>query len=1074
MHRSVRRVTVTVVTAALAAVGLVVPAAPAAAIEEAAATDLLISEVVEGSSNNKAIEIANVTEGPLSLDGVSVQMVFNGSVAAGLTIPLTGTVAAGDVYVVAHSSASAPILGQADVTNGAGWFNGDDALVLRRADVVLDAFGQTGFDPGTEWGTGLASTADNTLRRNAGVCAGDAIPTDAFDPALQWTGFATDTFDGLGSHAADCGVDPEPVDPIINEFSANTVGTDVEYVELLGTVGADLSAYRVLEIEGDGESNIGAVDEVISFATPADGRALASLAANALENGTMSLLLVRDFTGMLGGDVDADDDGELDAAFPGTIVDSVAVLDGAPGDIPYGGVVLDAGDGSFGDVAPGGASRIPDGTDTDSPADWVRNDFDLAGIPGSTGTPVVGEALNTPGAANALVEVQEVLCDAPAVTIGSVQGPGSASSVAGTTVDVEGVVTGDFQVGGFSGYYLQDSGDDDAATSDGIFVFAPSGLDVSSGDLVHVRGAVSEFNGLTEITVGTAEVCDSGLQLPEPAALQLPASDEVREPLEGMRVTLPQSLAVGDLFTYARFGELSLGVDRQFQPTAVVEPGSPERTALIAQQLAERIWLDDGRSNQNPDPLRHPNGEAFSRDNVVRSGDLVASATGVLDWRFDVWRIQPTAGAQVTPNPRPAVPVVGGTTKVASFNVLNYFTTLDLPDTPGDQRGANSAEEFERQEAKIVAALDAIDADVFGLIEIENSDDDAPLDALVKALNSVAGAGTYAAIHTGRLGTDAITTALIYKPAEVAPVGAFAVLDSTVDPDFRANNRPALAQTFTDLESGGEVTVVVNHLKSKGSDCDALGDPDTGDGQGNCNETRVLAAEALTDWLATDPTGQDTAGRELIIGDLNSYDHEDPIDALRAAGYTDLVLRDQGEHAYSYNFDGELGYLDYALAGPALVGDVTEAAPWNINSDESALFDYNTEFKSASQIALWAPDPYRSSDHDPVVIGLDLTPPDTTAPTLELNADPAFIFPANGKSRTVTIDVDVADESGTVAVEFVGATALGSPKADVQQVSANEFRVVAVKGAVYTFTYEARDGAGNTTTKSTVVVVAKG
>ena len=153
---------------------------------------------------------------------------------------------------------------------------------------------------------------------------------------------------------------------------------------------------------------------------------------------------------------------------------------------------------------------------------------------------------------------------------------------------------------------------------------------------------------------------------------------------------------------------------------------------------------------------------------------------------------------------------------------------------------------------------------------------------------------------------------------------------------------------------------------------------------------------------------------------------------------------------------------------------MTEAAAWHINSDESALYDYNVEFKNAALQALWAPDPYRSSDHDPVVVGLDLTPPDTTAPTLELTADPAFIFPTNGKLRTVTIDVDVADESGTVAVQFLGATALGSPKAAVQQVSANEFRVVAAKGAVYTFTYEARDGAGNTTTKSTVVVVGKG
>ena len=390
----------------------------------------------------------------------------------------------------------------------------------------------------------------------------------------------------------------------------------------------------------------------------------------------------------------------------------------------YGGTVLDAGDGTFGDHAPGGASRIPDGTDTDSPADWVRNDFDLAGIPDITGTPQLGEALNTPGAANALVEVVEELCEAEAVTIGSVQGSGTASPFAGSTVDVEGVVTGDFQgTGALNGYSLQDAGDGDGATSDGVFVYSPSGLDVAAGDVVHVRGAVSEFNGLTEITVGDADVCDTAATLPAPVALRLPAADGLRESLEGMRVTLPQSLAILDLFTYPRFGELSLGLGRQFQPTAVVEPGSPERTALIAKQLEERIWLDDGRGIQNPDPLRHPNGGAFSRDNSVRSGDLVTNATGILDWRFDVWRIQPTQGADFSANPRPAVPEVGGTTKVASFNVLNYFTTLDQPNVPGDQRGANNQEEFDRQEAKIVAALAAIDADVFGLIEIENSDD---------------------------------------------------------------------------------------------------------------------------------------------------------------------------------------------------------------------------------------------------------------------------------------------------------------------------------------------------------------
>lgn len=178
---------------------LVLCAVPAAAQP----TELFISEYIEGSSNNKAIEIYNRTGAPVNLatGGYNIQMFFNGNPVSTLTINLTGTVAAGDVYVVAHSSASAPILAQADQTNGAGWFNGDDAVVLRKGTTIIDSFGQTSFDPGTEWGTGLASTADNTLRRKAAVCAGDTNSTDVFTPATEWDGFATDTFGGLGAHA---------------------------------------------------------------------------------------------------------------------------------------------------------------------------------------------------------------------------------------------------------------------------------------------------------------------------------------------------------------------------------------------------------------------------------------------------------------------------------------------------------------------------------------------------------------------------------------------------------------------------------------------------------------------------------------------------------------------------------------------------------------------------------------------------------------------------------------------------------------------------------------------------------
>jgi predicted extracellular nuclease len=168
----------------------------------AAPSELFFSEYIEGSSNNKALEIFNGTGVPVNLGtgGYNVQMFFNGSATAGLTINLTGTVASGDVFVLAQSSANETILAQADQTNGGGWFNGDDAVVLRKGTTVVDVIGQIGFDPGSEWGTGLTSTADNTLRRKAAVEAGNADGSDTFDPAAEWEGFATDTSDGLGGH----------------------------------------------------------------------------------------------------------------------------------------------------------------------------------------------------------------------------------------------------------------------------------------------------------------------------------------------------------------------------------------------------------------------------------------------------------------------------------------------------------------------------------------------------------------------------------------------------------------------------------------------------------------------------------------------------------------------------------------------------------------------------------------------------------------------------------------------------------------------------------------------------------
>jgi predicted extracellular nuclease len=331
----------------------------------------------------------------------------------------------------------------------------------------------------------------------------------------------------------------------------------------------------------------------------------------------------------------------------------------------------------------------------------------------------------------------------------------------------------------------------------------------------------------------------------------------------------------------------------------------------------------------------------------------------------------------VVDNLRPdSAPDVGGSLHVASFNVLNYFTTLDGsgricgPAENQSCRGADNQDEFDRQHAKLLTALLDMDADVVGLVELENNAS-ASLQSLIDGLNAVAGAGSYDFIDTGTIGTDAIKAGFIYQTSSVTPFGGHAVLDSSVDPLFNDDkNRPVLAQSFQEIASAGVFTAAVNHLKSKGSDCDDLGDPDIGDGQGNCNGTRTDAAVALANWLATDPTGSGDADA-LILGDLNSYMREDPIMAIEGAGYTNLLVAFIGPDSYSFLFNGQIGALDHALASAELAEQVSGVAEWHINADEADAIDYNLDFGRN-------PDffdggiPYRASDHDPIIVGLNL------------------------------------------------------------------------------------------------------
>ena len=622
------------------------------------------------------------------------------------------------------------------------------------------------------------------------------------------------------------------------------------------------------------------------------------------------------------------------------------------------------------------------------------------------------------------------VCVAPYTPIYTIQGSG-LSTLSPGMVTTKGVVVGDFEGStsiGLQGFYMQDlSGDGDAATSDGIFVFTGNTNVVSVGQVVRVTGFARErfdqttLNGSdsNSAAVPAANIVNCGTGSVPATDVTMPFADaDYPERFEGMLVRFPQALVISEYFNYDRFGEMVLalpldGETRPFTGTAIDEPGAPANARTLANSL-RRITLDDGLGSSNPSTLRHPNGDPFSLTNLFRGGDTVQDTVGVIGYDFGLYRIQPTGSADYTAvNPRPASPeAVGGSLRVAAMNTLNYFLSPDniqeasnAPDNPADNicgpipslecRGwdGNQPNELTRQRAKLLAALAGLDADIIGLNELENTISVEPL------ADIVAGLPGYAYINTGVIGTDAIKVGLIYRTAKVVPVGAYQILDSTDDPRFiDSKSRPVLTQTFQDLASGGRFTVAVNHLKSKGSDCDDIGDPDGGDGQGNCSGTRTLAAQALVDWLATDPTGSGDPDF-LIMGDLNSYAQEDPIDAVKAGAddtpgtgddFTNLIYQYQGTYAYSYVFDGQFGYLDHALANASLVAQVTGTADWHINSDEPDVLDYDTSFKPAAQDALYEPNGYRSSDHDAVVVGLNVVnyPPELGDITVSSNLVP--------------------------------------------------------------------------------------
>lgn len=547
-----------------------------------------------------------------------------------------------------------------------------------------------------------------------------------------------------------------------------------------------------------------------------------------------------------------------------------------------------------------------------------------------------------------------LMASAQITPICQIQGAGAASAYDGQVITTTGIVTAiHLGTGTLQGYFIeQPACDGNASTSNGIFVYQPSALNIAVGDQVQVTAEVDEYNGLTELkNVSSLSITGSATITATPVNLPVSASWDP-EHVEGMLLQFPQTLVVNDATDWAQYGELVLGPQRLYTPTNFVDPydvvasgtnsTGTNNVAAVSAQADENqrsmVLLDDGRSSSYPipPPLIGPEG-------TVRAGSTINGLQAVMYYSFGAYRLEPAGQVPMVHATRPGVPYVGGQVLAASLNVLNFWTTLG-------GWGAATVPELDRQRTKLVAALSAMDADVFALHELENNAD-AYID-LLNALNAVSGGEPYNAIDDGTSGY-ATKSVIFYRPGVVSPCTPLFTLNSS---NFQ---RPHHTQGFLVNATGGRFLFSLMHLRSKICGGGSADDQDLGDGQGCFNGTRKdQVDELLVEWNnIRSSTG---INAQLVIGDMNAYTEEDPLDILRAGGMDDLLP----DGAHSYMYGGTFGALDHALGTPELVAAMAGASTWAINSDEPAALDY-------TNVDLYQPNAYRCSDHDPVLVGLN-------------------------------------------------------------------------------------------------------
>ncbi len=548
------------------------------------------------------------------------------------------------------------------------------------------------------------------------------------------------------------------------------------------------------------------------------------------------------------------------------------------------------------------------------------------------------------------------------VAIGAVQGRGETSPLLGRTVTVEGVVTGNFRQN-LGGWFVQDAGDGDDATSDAIFVVAGPQTDLRAGDRVRVRGRVVEQGERGSLTALEAERVETVGHGESVAPTVLAAAPDGWERLEGMRVRIDAPLTVSGQHDLDRRGVLHVAFDgRLFTPTEVARPG-PQAQRVARDNARRRLLLDDARARENPPDIWYLDGQP-----APRAGSVVRGAEGIVDQRWGEYRLQLTAPLRIEAAARPDPPTVAGNVRLAAFNLENLFNGDGRGGGFPTARGARSPEALQRQVAKLVATIRALDPDVAALMELENDGygPDSSLAQLVAALN--AGGGDWAFVDAGRgPGSDEIRVGLVYRRARLRPVGQPATLEGG---PFGERSRVPLAQAFTPATAGraGGATfvVVANHFKSKGCSEAEGANRDQKDGQSCWNALRVDSAQRLLGWISGDPT---RSGSDLvaIVGDFNAYAKEDPVQVFLERGWQDALSAANVADPYSFVFDGQAGRLDHALLSPPLAARLAGAAEWHSNADEPDSNGYRDVNAGDRATNAW-----RSSDHDPLLVGFDL------------------------------------------------------------------------------------------------------